>query len=47
MEHYNNGTMTRRTGNVKLLTEDVLLINQIDADNHDIKDGDNCSDLDG
>ncbi|MCC7298251.1 MAG: formate dehydrogenase subunit alpha [Bacteroidia bacterium] len=40
LEHYNNGTMTRRTGNVKILTEDVLLINKIDADRHEIKDGD-------
>lgn len=40
LEHYNAGTMTRRTGNVKILTEDVLLINPLDADKHFIKDGD-------
>ncbi len=40
LEHYNSGTMTRRTGNVKILIEDVVLINPIDAQNHLIKDGD-------
>ncbi|MFM9985835.1 MAG: formate dehydrogenase subunit alpha, partial [Flavobacteriales bacterium] len=40
LEHYNCGTMTRRTNNAKILTEDVLLINPADADNHLIKDGD-------
>lgn len=40
LEHYNNGTMTRRTGNVKILTEDVLLIHPVDAERHDIKSGD-------
>jgi formate dehydrogenase major subunit len=40
LEHYNNGTMTRRTGNVEILTEDVLLINPADAQKHNIADGD-------
>lgn len=40
LEHYNAGTMTRRTGNVKILTEDVLLINPFDAQNHLIHEGD-------
>ncbi|MBL7811781.1 MAG: formate dehydrogenase subunit alpha [Bacteroidetes bacterium] len=40
LEHYNNGTMTRRTGNVKILTEDVLLLHPDDAARHDIKSGD-------
>lgn len=40
LEHYNSGTMTRRTGNVDILTEDVLLINKTDADRHFIQDGD-------
>ncbi len=40
LEHYNCGTMTRRTGNVDLLTDDVLLINPADAKNHLINDGD-------
>ena len=40
LEHYNSGTMTRRTSNVDLLTEDVLLINPKDAQKHFISDGD-------
>ncbi|MBP6335006.1 MAG: formate dehydrogenase subunit alpha, partial [Bacteroidia bacterium] len=40
LEHYNAGTMTRRTGNVKLLTEDLLMINPIDAKTHLIQEGD-------
>jgi formate dehydrogenase major subunit len=40
LEHYNCGTMTRRTGNVKILTEDVLLINPADAQLKKITDGD-------
>jgi formate dehydrogenase major subunit len=40
LEHYNSGTMTRRTSNVKILTEDVLLINGLDAEKHFINDGD-------
>ncbi|MCB0669982.1 MAG: formate dehydrogenase subunit alpha [Saprospiraceae bacterium] len=40
LEHYNCGTMTRRTSNVDILTEDWLLINQYDADQHAISDGD-------
>lgn len=40
LEHYNCGAMTRRTGNGEILKEDVLLINQKDADDNGIKDGD-------
>jgi formate dehydrogenase major subunit len=40
LEHYNAGTMTRRTGNVKILTEDVLMIHPDDAQRHFIADGD-------
>ncbi len=40
LEHYNCGAMTRRTGNVKILTEDVLLMNKQDAQDNDIKEGD-------
>ncbi len=40
LEHYNSGTMTRRTGNVKILTEDVLLIHPDDARKHLIGEGD-------
>ena len=40
LEHYNCGAMTRRTGNVEILTEDVLLINPVDAKDNQIADGD-------
>lgn len=40
LEHYNCGTMTRRTGNVDILKEDVLMINPADAEKEGIKDGD-------
>lgn len=40
LEHYNGGTMTRRTRNAQILTEDVLLINAEDASKHFIQDGD-------
>jgi formate dehydrogenase major subunit len=40
LEHYNSGTMTRRTNNAKILTEDVLMINPEDAAKHAIQDGD-------
>ncbi|MCG9879384.1 MAG: formate dehydrogenase subunit alpha [Bacteroidia bacterium] len=40
LEHYNCGAMTRRTKNVEILTEDVLLICKEDADKHGIKNGD-------
>lgn len=40
LEHYNAGTMTRRTRNVHILTEDVLLINPNDAARHFINEGD-------
>ncbi len=40
LEHYNCGTMTRRTKNVELLTEDTLLINPKDANENHIEHGD-------
>ncbi len=40
LEHYNCGTMTRRTGNVDILTEDVLMINPDDAKKTMINNGD-------
>ena len=40
LEHYNCGAMTRRTGNVEILTEDVLLIHPDDAGKEMIQDGD-------
>jgi len=40
LEHYNCGAMTRRTGNVEILTEDVLLIHPDDASKEQIADGD-------
>lgn len=39
LEHYNCGTMTRRTSNVELLIEDILLINAEDAFANNIKNG--------
>ncbi len=38
LEHYNAGTMTRRTGNEKLVNEDVLLVNPQDATEKGITD---------
>lgn len=40
LEHYNCGAMTRRTQNVELLTEDVLLINPVDAQTNLINQND-------
>lgn len=40
LEHYNCGTMTRRTLNGELVTEDLLKINPIDANRKKINDGD-------
>jgi formate dehydrogenase major subunit len=40
LEHYNCGTMTRRTGNVELLKKDTLLINPEDAAKNGIVTGD-------
>lgn len=40
LEHYNCGAMTRRTGNVDILTEDSLLIHPEDAVQYQIADGD-------
>ncbi|HNK84934.1 MAG TPA: molybdopterin-dependent oxidoreductase, partial [Flavobacteriales bacterium] len=40
LEHYNSGTMTRRTGNGEIHTEDLLLINPADAQQNGIADGD-------
>ncbi len=40
LEHYNCGAMTRRTRNVLIVTDDVLLINPVDASKHQIADGD-------
>jgi len=40
LEHYNCGAMTRRTGNLQILTEDVLMINPDDASKEGLVDGD-------
>ncbi len=40
LEHYNCGAMTRRTGNVDILTTDVLWIHPDDAKNKGIENGD-------
>lgn len=39
LEHYNCGAMTRRTGNVDILTEDSLLVHPQDAGSYGIADG--------
>jgi formate dehydrogenase major subunit len=39
LEHYNAGTMTRRTDNEEIVNEDVLLINPTDAAKKGITDG--------
>lgn len=39
LEHYNCGAMTRRTGNVEILTEDVLMIHPDDAKKEGFVDG--------
>ena len=40
LEHYNCGAMTRRTGNVEILTEDVLLMHPDDGRKEGIAHGD-------
>lgn len=40
LEHYNSGSMTRRTQDSEILGEDLLLIHPEDAQNRGIKDGD-------
>lgn len=40
LEHYNCGTMTRRTGNGRIVTKDVLAINPVDAEKKQIETGD-------
>jgi formate dehydrogenase major subunit len=40
LQHYNCGTMTRRTNNVDILAEDILLMNPKDAEKRDIITGD-------
>lgn len=40
LEHYNSGSMTRRTPNGQLVTEDILYINPGDAGKKGISDGD-------
>lgn len=40
LEHYNCGAMTRRTGNSFIQTSDFLMINPLDAQENQIKDGD-------
>ena len=39
LEHYNCGAMTRRTSNVDILAEDVLLISEVDAGKIGVSDG--------
>lgn len=40
LEHYNCGTMTRRTRNNKIVTKDILAINPFDAKQKNIQTGD-------
>ncbi len=40
LEHYNCGTMTRRTGNAEIVSEDLLAIHPEDAAKKGIEDGD-------
>lgn len=40
LEHYNAGTMTRRTKNAEIVSEDILMINPADASKHQITEGD-------
>ncbi|MBK7764147.1 MAG: formate dehydrogenase subunit alpha [Bacteroidetes bacterium] len=40
LEHYNCGSMTRRTGNAEILPIDTLLIHPLDAAEHFISEGD-------
>ena len=40
LEHYNCGTMNRRTGNARIVTEDVVAIHPADAAKKGIADGD-------
>ncbi len=39
LEHYNAGTMTRRTGNLELLPSDVLEMHPADAESMGLRDG--------
>lgn len=40
LQHYNAATMTRRTANEEIVSEDILLLNPTDADAKGIKTGD-------
>lgn len=40
LEHYNSGTMTRRTPNVDIITTDVLMVHPKDARNSNLESGD-------
>jgi formate dehydrogenase major subunit len=40
LQHYNAATMTRRTANSEIVTEDILLLNPVDAKTKGIKTGD-------
>lgn len=40
LEHYNCGTMTRRTGNAEILKVDTLMIHPMDAGKNGIQEGD-------
>jgi len=39
LEHYNSGTMTRRTPNSKLVSEDILYVHPADAEKKGVRTG--------
>ncbi|MDH5736266.1 MAG: formate dehydrogenase subunit alpha, partial [Gammaproteobacteria bacterium] len=43
LQHYNCGSMTRRTPNIDIVNKDVLLINPHDAQRYDIHDDDSVA----
>ena len=40
LQHYNAATMTRRTKNVNIVSEDILLVHPKDAEKRDLNTGD-------
>ena len=40
LQHYNAATMTRRTNNIDIVDEDVLLVHPNDAKNRELNSGD-------
>ena len=40
LQHYNAATMTRRTSNIEIVDEDILLVHPIDANKRELNTGD-------